>query len=423
MLSMKYQPARGTRDFLPEEMLRRQFVLDKIRSVFERWGFDPVETPAFEEFSLLVAKSGDAVKEEIYYFKDKSSRELGLRFEMTASLARLVASNPSLPKPFRAYHIGPVWRYDRPGRGRYREFWQADIDVIGSKSFDSEILLINAACDVMKSLGFDDFCVRINSRRINQAFVESLGIKNISDVFRSIDKMEKIGESGVIEELRKKKISEDNIQQILRFIKMKSIGDVEELFVGNAIDESSIKELKKIITALPDDFVKFDASLVRGLDYYTGPVFEISIGVAGLSAGGGGRYDNLIENLGGKPEPAVGISFGVERLIEMLEEKEYLKTKKTNTKIFIASVSVEKKEIMKIAKKLIDSGIAVEYDIMERNLARQMSYVNLKAIPYVIVVGPNELSSIRAKLRNMESGKEIEVNLNKLDSLSDITGK
>jgi histidyl-tRNA synthetase len=420
---MKYQPPRGTRDFLPEEMLRRQYVLDRIRAVFESWGFDPVETPAFEDFEMLMAKSGDAVKDEIYYFKDKSNRELGLRFELTVSLARVVAANPGLPKPFRAYHIGPVWRYDRPGRGRYREFWQADIDVIGSSSMDADALVLQAACDVMKKLGFDDFFIRINSRKINQAFVESLGITKIKDVFRSIDKLEKIGEQEVAKELEKKNISDEQIQQILRFIRIRDIGEAEELFIARGIDDSSIKELKNIISALQSEYIKFDASLVRGLEYYTGIVFELSIGITGFSAAGGGRYDNLIEGIGGKPEPAVGISFGIERIIDFMEEKEMFKIPKTKTKIFLANTGENKKEILKIAEKLMGLGIPVEFDIMERNLAKQLSYVNSKSIPFVIVIGPKELQAGAAKLRDMDSGTEKEINIKKLEELVGLLNK
>src|SRR3989338_11375280 len=149
----QFQPPRGTRDFLPEDMLKRQFILDAAREVFEKWGFDPLDTPAFEDFALLTAKGGEAIKDEIYYFKDKSDRELGLRFDFTVPMCRVVSSNPNLPKPFRRYQLGPVWRYDRPGPGRYREFWQADIDIVGVASVEADAEIVACACEALRSIG------------------------------------------------------------------------------------------------------------------------------------------------------------------------------------------------------------------------------------------------------------------------------
>ncbi len=202
-MSMKFQTPRGTRDFLPEDMMKRQFVIDTARTVFENWGFDPLDTPAFEEYDLLTAKSGEAVKDEIYHFKDKSDRDLGLRFDFTVPLARVVVNNPDIPKPFRRYQLGPVWRYDRPGSGRYREFWQADVDIVGAAGAPADAEVVACACDALRKMGMSNFYVKVNNRKIINSFLGKLNL-DAPDILRSIDKLEKIGDDGVKEELKEK---------------------------------------------------------------------------------------------------------------------------------------------------------------------------------------------------------------------------
>src|SRR3989344_2815036 len=182
---MEFQPPRGTRDLLPADMIKRQFIIDTARSVFEKWGFDPIDTPGFEDYALLSAKAGDAIKQEIYYFKDKSDRELGLRFDFTVPAARVVATNPDLPKPFRRYQTGPVWRYDRPGQGRYREFWQADVDIFGAAGADADAEVVACACDVIKKIGLSNFTVRVNNRKLINSLLTTLGA-NAADIMRII---------------------------------------------------------------------------------------------------------------------------------------------------------------------------------------------------------------------------------------------
>ncbi|HLD39454.1 MAG TPA: HisS family protein, partial [archaeon] len=244
----KFQTPRGTRDFLPETMIKRQKVLDTLRSIFEKWGFDPLETPAFEDWSLLAAKSGggDAIRDEIYYFRDKSNRELGLRFDLTVPLARVIANNPNLPKPFKRYHIGRVWRYDRPGTGRYREFWQADVDIIGSAGHRADAEVLATACDALEQLGLMDFRIRLSSRKLVESFLRNIGVKDISAVFRSIDKLEKIGENNVAKELKDKGLQQANVEEILDFIKLKNVKDIE----AAAKDKEAVNEITDIVNIL-----------------------------------------------------------------------------------------------------------------------------------------------------------------------------
>lgn len=413
---MSFQPPRGTRDKKPEEMIRYQYVLDIVRRIFEKYGFDPLDTPAFEEWALLSAKSGggEEIKDEIYYFVDKSDRELGLRFDFTVPLARFVANNPDIPKPLRRYQIGPVWRYDRPGALRWREFIQADIDIVGSTSMEADADCIRCFCEIFSALGFRDFVIRINNRKIIEEVVRSINVENVTDVFRAIDKLEKTGEEEVKKELLENNIPEAKADIILGFIKK----PLDEISLNN---KEGVEEVKRIVALLNDykDNVRIDLSLVRGLEYYTGPVFEVSVG-ADVSVGGGGRYDDLVKLYGGKDTPATGISIGVDRLVAVMREKEMFSLPKTMTKVFVVSVNDSiKQEARRVANELRNMDISSEYDLMSRSLSKQLDYVNARGIPFAIVIGEKEFQSRKAKLRNMESGKEQEVSL---DDLSAVKG-
>ena len=406
-----FQTPRGTRDFFPEKMMERNYVLNTIKRTFERYGFEELDTPAFEDFALLAQKGGggEAIKREIYYFKDQSDRELGLRFDLTVPLARVVASNPNLQKPFKRYAIGKVWRYDEPQAGRYREFVQADVDVVGSAEPSADAEVIACACDCLRELGFSDFIIRVNDRKVIEGFLNTLGLEKEAavEVFRSIDKLDKIGKDGVEKELEGKGIEGKKIARILSYISGGSIEDAKKY------SEEGAKELEGIFRTLAslglDKYVRMDFSLVRGLEYYTGPVFELALG-GKLSAAGGGRYDRLIELFGGKPTPATGISFGVERVIGIMEEKKIFSLPKTATKAFVAPVKDEVRgAAWKIASQLRARGVNCEADLMDRSLKKQFEYVSARGIPYCVVVGPAELKQNLVVVRDMKSGEEKKV--------------
>src|SRR3989338_3343750 len=316
----KFQPVKGMRDFWPGEMVRRQFVLDIMRNVAEKWGFLPMDTPALESFELLAAKGGggEEIKKEIYYFKDQGQRELGLRFDLTVPTARVIASKLDLPLPFKRYQTGKVWRYDNPQALRWREFTQMDFDIFGSDKPESDAEIVSLACCCFDALGFEDFTIKLNNRKIIEGYIESVGIRDISEVFRSIDKLDKIGEEGVQKELLGKLKDKEKIKKILDFIKIK--GRPEEVLkqskqvLTNKIAKDGLDNLEKIFNKIKvfgfDKSVTIDFSLVRGLNYYTGSVFEVAISGGKVSLGGGGRYDKMIEQFGGKPTPAVGIGLG-----------------------------------------------------------------------------------------------------------------
>jgi histidyl-tRNA synthetase len=417
---------KGVRDFLPKDMILRESIFSTLKRVFESFGFDPLETPAIETWELLSAKGGlgeEAVK-DIFRLRDKAGRELGLRFDLTVPLARVVASNPQLPKPFKRYQISRVWRYEEIRKGRYREFWQADIDTIGVRSMraDAEILAVVVKC--LEELGFDDFYIKLNNRKVLDGLTEDLSIARRSRfaVFRAIDKLEKLGAERVKEELEKL-IEKQAVEGVFKFITLK--GSNEEMLaraeqmLRSEVGKQGVRELEELLSIAGiygiEGRLRIDFSLARGLDYYTGPIFEAVIGGAERlgSVAGGGRYDKLVEIYGGPPTPATGISFGVERLAELLRERVELRA--TKTKLFVASATEEvRQDVLRLAQKLRKDGLAVETDLMGRKLRKQLEYADSAGIPYVVIVGREELGRGVVRLRDMRKRVEKEVEVERI---------
>jgi len=423
-----FQPPRGTRDFLPEQMKKRKWVLDQIREVYENYGFDPLGTPAFESWDLLKIKSGEEIIDQIYYFKDKSERELGLRFEWTASLARVVASHRELHMPFKRYAIGPVWRYERPSENRYREFWQADADIVGVYEPIADAEVLAAAVSCLKRLGLNDFNIRLNDRRILEAFVDSIGVsmEKSLDVFRSIDKLEKIGKEGVQEELADIGISYDDSQKLLTSLALsgepkKVLEKTIKQISGNEKGIEGCKVLSDLVSHAEKfgiaNFITVDLSLARGLDYYTGPVFEVGVkGHEGYgSIAGGGRYDEIIELFGGEPTPATGISFGVERLVTLLEDIGKFEELHLGIDVFIAVVSESVRDYsIAIAQSLRNAGIPSELNLIDRALSKQFEHADRKNAKWVIIVGERERSEESVTIRDMKTGDQIKIKSSEL---------
>jgi len=413
---MKFQPPKGTRDFLPEEAVELQKIIDLFRATAEKYGFEPLITPAFESFELLAAKGGlgEAVKDEIYYFKDKSDRELGLRFDLTMPLARIIASNPQIPKPFKRYAIDKVWRYDNPQALRYREFWQGDIDIVGASGLDADAEVIAIICEVLKELGFDDFKIRISDRRLIQEFLkETMSIKNWMDITTSLDKKDKIGEEKVKDELKLKGLDDKQIRQIFDFL----MGDIT--FVGSEKFKDTLDaDLKNLIEKVGEygfgKYIEKDLFLVRGLEYYTSFVFEVTLG-AKVSCGGGGRYDNLIKLVGDQDLPATGISLGLDRIFEIMKEKKMFDLPKTKLEVFVANTDAEvKNETLSIVQNLRSNNIICQMDLMGRNLAKQLDYADKCGFDYVVIVGKEEIKKKKFKLKDMKKRSEKTMSLKQI---------
>ncbi len=405
---------RGTRDILPPESIIRKEIIDIIRRTYEEFGFLPMETPALEKWEVLSKKGagGSEVLEESFKFKDRKGREIGLRYDMTVPLARFISENRSIVLPFKRYQIDRVWRYGDVTRGRLREFWQADIDVIGSKEIEADAEVVSCAVVAMRRLGFRKFFVRINNRKVLNDIMNYAGVSESKrlDVIRTIDKLDKIGEKGVEEEL-KKIIEIDVVKRLMKVLKisgkdvLKKVGTI----IGNTEGLKELKKLSEILNMIGISEYKIDLSLARGLDYYTGPIFEIFAEEGVGSVGGGGRYDNLIELFSGRKMPATGISLGIERIFEVLKDKFKVKD---NIKVYVAIANEEVRvEGMKITLLLRENGVACDIDLMKRKLNKQLEYAGKMKIPYVLIIGLNDLKKNIVTLRDMSSGKERKIRL------------
>ncbi len=409
---------RGTRDFLPEDEIARREIISIIEQTFIEFGFSPLDTPALETGELLLSKAGESILEEIYHFKDKGGRTIGLRFDHTLPLARVIAENPNIPLPFRRYAIGKVWRYDRPQAGRYREFTQADVDIVGSPDILADAECVAAGVTALKRLNVPPFTVLYNNRKILFGWGKAVGMSEdqIAAFLRSVDKWFKIGEEGVRKELREKGLERyfdsflDLIDKEPQDIKAKN----EEMEEG--IEEAMAFAEYAGLFEIPS---RFDIRLARGLDYYTGNIFETYIeGQEGLgSIASGGRYDHLVALVGGRDLPATGFSIGVDRLFTILQESRRVKKRKTVTKVYVAPVKPEnRKYALKVLRLLREANIPSETDVMGRNLRKQLEYAEKMGIPYVVIVGPKEEQTHTARLKNMETGEERALSLKDIAS-------
>jgi len=414
---MKFQPLKGTRDFLPEEARIRQEVLTTVKGVFETFGFQPLETPSIESWEILAAKKGGGpeVLKETYSFKDKSGRMVGLIYDLTVPLARVVASNPDLPLPFKRYQIQKVWRYGDVAKGRLREFLQCDIDTVGSESMLADAEIIACAIAALERLGFKDFFVRINSRKLLTNILKQARIeKKTEDVLRVVDKLDKVGVSGVKDELKKLKVPESSMRKLLELISIKgdaSILEEVKKVLGKCEGISELEELLSFLASMGvSERIRVDLSLARGLDYYTGPIFEISVEEGVGSIAGGGRYDKLIGILSGRDVPATGISLGIERILEVMKSRKMVEEKKSSVKAFVAYPSQSLlNEVLKLVKDLRSCSIQTDFDLKGRKLTRQLEYADALKIPYVIILGEMELKKGVVRVRDMQKREEFEI--------------
>jgi len=407
---------RGMRDIKPEEMRMRERMLGSIKRVFKLYGFAPLETPALESWEVLSAKGagGSEIINETYNFEDKGGRRVGMRYDLTVPLARFIAMNPNIPLPFKRYQIGSVWRYGDVAKGRLREFWQADVDIVGSESMLADAEIVACTVDVFRELDFREFTVRLNNRKILSAMVKFAGIEagKVEDAFRAIDKLEKIGKEKVFEELAGRGIEKKAGEKLMELISLsgeadrmldeceKLIGDIKEGREGIAETRELISCLRKMGA---EGNLKVDFSLARGMEYYTGPIFEVFFSEGIGSLAGGGRYDKMIGLFLGKEMPATGISFGIERIAEVMGERKDAGEKS----VFIASVDESSmEEAMKIAGLFRKNGVAAMIDLRERSLAKQLNYANSLNIPYVVIIGREEMKQGKVKLRDFRSGEE-----------------
>lgn len=406
-MSPKLTP-KGMRDIPPEDMFIREEAIERIRRTFQLFGYRPLETPAMEYLDTLRAKAGPEVDKQIFIIE---GGEYGLRFDLTVPLARYAAATDA-PKPFKRYAIDVVWRKEEPQRGRFREFYQADVDIVGSTSMRCEYELLSIASTICQAFGFPKRRIMLNNRKILDGIAAKLGIEADvrGEVFRVLDKLDKIGEEE-IERLLRDILGDKKAGELLKIIRAK--GDNKaKIALAKKYNEEGAKELEEILSLCGEKFdVEVDLFLVRGLGYYTGPVFEVKLSEDIGTVMAGGRYDALL-GVYGQPAAAVGISVGIERLVTLLAEQKKAIGKKTDTRVFIACAKPEFYAYsVQVAAEFRKAGFACETDLNERNLRKQFEYANSLSIPFVAIVGEREAKGGAVTLRNMSDGKEESVPL------------
>lgn len=424
-IRIKPRLMKGIRDFKPADMIKRNFVIDTIKKIFHRHGFLPLETPAIEFWEILAGKYGDEGEKLIYRFRDRGDRDLGLRYDLTVSLSRFIAMNQNeLVKPFKRYQIQPVWRADKPGKGRFREFYQCDIDVVGTRDIlaDSEVIFVSY--EILRELGFRHFVIKINNRKILFGIVELSGVDSSldADVCRSIDKLDKIGMEGVEAELIERGISQESVERIKSFIKIKGtpqevVLQAHTLFQGSEQAIAGVDELSRIrkyleFMGVPEGNIQIDLSLARGLDYYTGPIFETVVEKPRIgSLTGGGRYDDLIGLYTGMNIPATGNSIGLERIITVMDELDmYPANLGYGIDALICRFQKDDPEYcLKLSRKLREAGINTEVYMGKSGLRGQLGYADDRKIPAAIIAGEDERREGVLTVRIMAKGEQITV--------------
>ena len=406
------QTLKGFRDFLPEEKKARQFVATKITEIFERFGFEPLETPTLEYASLLLGKYGAEADKLVYTFKDAGERKIGLRYDQTVPTARVLAQYQSeLPKYFRRYQIQNVYRAEKPQKGRYREFTQCDIDIFGSTSPLADAEILACTYQAFKNVGYQNIIIKINDRKtlldtLSRFATEQVGVFSI---IQSIDKLDKVTSEKVLEELVAKGLAQEIAKQALEAISQAQPTESLQSIISMAEN-----------LGIPKEAIKFSSVLARGLDYYTGMIFEIVLPDYQLgSFAGGGRYDNLIEQLGGRSIPAVGVAFGFDRMVEAAKELNLLLKNQSMAQVLVTVFNEELSfASAQIATQLRTAGINVElFPNSSDDVGKQFKYASRIQVPYVVVIGPEEKENKVIQLKNMQTGEQQKLSIEQVIQL------
>ena len=438
-MAQKPSIPKGTRDFGPEEMIRRNYIFDTIKGVFRLYGFQPLETPAMENLSTLLGKYGDEGDKLLFkilnsgdFLSGVSDEQLhgnpnalstrlcekGLRYDLTVPLARYVVQHQGeISFPFKRYQIQPVWRADRPQKGRYREFYQCDVDVIGSRSLLCEVDLVEIVAKVFQRLGIR-VTLKVNNRKILYGIAETIGhADKMIDITVAIDKLEKIGLEAVNGELREKGIDERAIEALQPILSLEGangakLARLREILADSPVGLAGVTETETILSYVEtlgtELEIELDLSLARGLNYYTGAIFEVKARDFAIgSICGGGRYDDLTGIFGMPNTSGVGISFGADRIYDVMTGLDLFPddTKGTTRALMLNFGGEEERVSLRLAKNLREAGIACEVYPESAKMKKQMEYANRRAVPWVVIVG-SELASGRATVKNMATGEQ-----------------
>tara|TARA_R110002050_G_scaffold286088_1_gene436094 strand:- start:46415 stop:47761 length:1347 start_codon:yes stop_codon:yes gene_type:complete len=435
---------KGTRDFGPDQMRGRNFIFDTLKSVFQTFGFQPIETPAMEKLETLTGKYGEEGDRLIFKIMARGEKlqrgidklttnsatplsvlsEDALRYDLTVPFARFVVQHRNeLVFPFKRFQIQPVWRADRPQKGRYREFYQCDVDVIGSTSLLNEVELIQLVNSGFAKLGLADVTIRINNRKILAGLAEVADqTENFGTITVAIDKLDKIGIEGVEKELRENGIPENALAKISAVLALQGkteLGEMRKILAGSEIGQKGIDELAFMLDATQALGVNNaipDFTLARGLDYYTGAIFEVTHNDFNSSICGGGRYDDLTGVFGLKDMSGVGVSFGADRIYDLMLDKDLFPKHTANSTelMFVNFGDTEAAHCMGLLKEIREAGINAEIYPDSAKMKKQMKYANDKQISFVAMVGDQEITSNTIKLKNMESGEQTSVSIQEL---------
>lgn len=424
----EYAIPRGMRDLDPAEMAKHTWMRNGIQIMLRRYGFQLVEPTPLEHLETLEAKSGPSVRDEIYFFPDKAGRDLGLRFDLTVGMTRMVANSFDMPEPIRIAAVSDAWRYDEPQFAKYRHFYQWDAEIYGSNEQDADAEVISLGLDLLDSFGLRDSEARISNRRLVQGYLEASEIKEQTQVektLRVIDK--KSGKSDV--EMRKEFVSAglttEQTEGILEFISLRGAPDKTlfqiEKFLKNDVMKKAYAELMRVANVLESlgkiSRSLIDLSIVRGIGYYDGIVFEgyYRQGEDIGSLFGGGRFDKLCSLYGKRDMPATGVAGGIERLALALERAKLFPELRTAPRIFVISVNDSMRpDAYKICQTLRDSGLEAIFDLKKRSMTKQLEYANVIGAPYALIIGPRELKKGMVRLRNMKSGDESDTRLEEI---------
>ncbi len=443
-MAQKPSIPKGTRDFSPEEVVKRNYIMETLKQSFTAYGYQPIETPSFENSETLMGKYGDEgdrlifkilnsgdflrkVGDDVYAEKDTSKltpliSEKALRYDLTVPFARYVVQHQNeLTFPFKRYQMQPVWRADRPQKGRFREFWQCDADVVGSDSLWQEVELVQLYDAVFTQLNLKGTTIKMNNRKVLSGIAEVIGeSEKLIDFTVALDKLDKIGEEGVKKEMREKGISETALEKVQPLFTasgsaQEKLDLLSKLLQDSETGQKGIEELQFIVNSINDlglqsAQLEIDVTLARGLNYYTGAIFEVAApqGVNMGSIGGGGRYDDLTGIFGMKGMSGVGISFGLDRIYLVLEELNlFPETVSANTKVlFINFGETEALYAMKAITQLRKQGISAELYPDDAKMGKQMGYADKRNIPYTVLAGTSEMQKGRYTLKNMKSGEQ-----------------
>lgn len=421
-MSFELMNVKGTKDFLPEEQVIRNNIIKTLQEVFEIYGYQPLETPTLCYLDILASKyaGGAEILKEMYTLEDQGDRELGLRYDLTVPFSKVIGMNPNMRMPFKRYEIGKVYRDGPVKLGRMREFIQCDVDMVGVKSVMAEAELMYMTIEAFEKLDLDIY-ISYNNRKLLSGILIALEVdkEDTNEIILTLDKVEKIGIKGVREELVEKNIPQEVIDNITSLIDSKEANDLDyyKTMATNSLLEEGIGELEELMAYLDTINIsaktRFNPFLARGLEIYTGTVYEIFLtdGSITSSMGAGGRYDQIIGGFlqNGQEYPAVGISFGLEVIcaaLAMKQDSEY----RSNIDLYIIPLGTQK-ESLKIAGDIRKKGIKVDIDMTNRKLKRSLDYANKENIPYVLILGENEIQEGKVKIKDMDKGTETEVPL------------